>query len=75
MNHDQKSREDSFRKLKELAEQRFKPNPGFRSLGGELSGHDAAMISVGVKVATTPKPVPGSDRSNCTTKLPSRRAT
>ena len=74
MNPDQKSRDESFRELKELAEQRFKPNPGFRSLGDELSGHDAAMISVGVKVATTQKPDPGRDRSNCTTKLPSRRA-
>lgn len=64
MNVEHKSREDNFRKLKELERRMFKPNPDFRTLGDELSGHDAAMITVGVKVATTPKPVPGRDRSN-----------
>ena len=75
MNLDQKSRKDSYRKLGELAKRLSKPRGGFLSLGDELFSHNAAMISVGVKVATTPKPVSGRDRSNCTTKLPSRRAT
>jgi hypothetical protein len=64
MNVEHKSREDNFRKLGELTKRLSKPRGGFRSLGEELSGHNAAMITVGVKVSTTPKRDPGRERSN-----------
>ena len=51
MKPDQKSREESYQRVKALAASRFKPDPTFRSLGDDLSGHEAAMITFGVKAA------------------------
>ena len=56
MKPDQKTLDESFRRLKEIAATRFKPNPGFRSLGDDLSGHEAAMITFGVKAAAEKGP-------------------
>jgi hypothetical protein len=51
MKPDPKSLDESYRKLKELEASWFKPDPTFRSIGDDLSGHEAAMITFGVKAA------------------------
>jgi hypothetical protein len=49
MKPDLQTREDNYRKAVELAKRNSKPKGGFRSIGDDLSGHEAAMITFGVK--------------------------
>jgi hypothetical protein len=54
MKTNNKSREDSFQELVKLTKTRFKPRPGFRSMGDVLSDNDATIISFGVQAAVNP---------------------
>jgi len=37
------------------------PSPGFRSIGDELSGHEAVMVTFGLRAAGMPTPPPVSE--------------
>ena len=37
------------------------PSPGFRSIGDELSGHEAVMVTFGLRAAGMPTPAPVSE--------------
>jgi hypothetical protein len=56
MKPDQKTLDESYRKWRELEAVRFKPKPGFRSIGDDLSGHEGAMITFGMKAAAKKDP-------------------
>lgn len=52
----QQSREDSYKKLGDFLKRVSKPKGGFRSIGDDLSGHEASMITFGVKAAAERDP-------------------
>jgi hypothetical protein len=59
-----KAREESYRKLQEMAKRHSKPRGGFRTLGDELSGHEGAVLAFGLKQAAEPRPTrPGTPKS------------